>query len=58
LVCFPVVSLVASLDHRLQAGIPKGCEGSGIVGRRCLTRRREGLVERGRVGALRAQREL
>ena len=40
-VCFPVViagcpvgvcvvrwsSLVASLDHRLQAGIPRGCEG-------------------------------
>jgi len=42
-VCFPVViagcpvgvcvvrwsSLVASLDHRLQAGIPRGCEGGG-----------------------------
>ena len=39
MVYFPVVSLVASLDHRLQAGIPKGCEGSGLVGRRCLTRR-------------------
>jgi len=33
LVRFPVVSLVDSLDHRLQAGIPPGCEGRERVGR-------------------------